>query len=128
MPVYSDKYNLGASLNLAAILSNDSYLPKELMASIDTAFGGQWLKNALQFGLIQQNGEKLFEQLLGHQGLLIENTLEQLLTRGKRSASSEERDEEKPKHILRNIFKKVRPCLILILQQSDSQSYLIIKY
>jgi hypothetical protein len=120
MPVYSDKYNLGASLNLAAILSNDSYLPKELMASIDTAFGGQWLKNALQFGLIQQNGEKLFEQLLGHQGLLIENTLEQLITRGKRSASSsEERDEEKPKNILRNIFKKVRPCSILIPQQSD---------
>ena len=34
---------------------------------------------------MQQNGEKLIEQLLGHQGLLIENTLEQLLTRGKRS-------------------------------------------
>jgi hypothetical protein len=107
LPVYSDKYNLGASLNLAAILSNDSYLPKEVMASIDTAFGGQWLKNALQFGLIQDNGEKLFEQLLGHQGLLIENTLEQLITRGKRSSSSEERDEEKPKQILRSIFKKL---------------------
>lgn len=105
---YSQKYNIGASLNLGAILSNDSYLPKELMASIDTAFAGQWLKNALQFGLMQQNGEKLIEELLGHQGLLVENTLEQLLTRGRRSSvSSEERDEDKPKTILRSIFKKV---------------------
>jgi hypothetical protein len=81
------------------------------MASIDTAFGGEWLKNFLQFGLIQQNGEKLFEQLLGHQGLLVENTLEKLIIRGKRnSASSEssEESEEKPKTILRNLFKKVR--------------------
>jgi hypothetical protein len=106
LPFYSTKYNLGASLNLGAILSNDSYLPKELMASLDTAFAGQWLKNAIQFGMIQQNGEKLIEKLLGHQGLLVENTLEQLLTRGQRSSSSEER-EEKPKSILRSIFKKL---------------------
>jgi len=114
LPVYSTKYNLGASLNLGAILSNDSYLPKELMASLDTAFAGQWLKNALQFGLIQQNGEKLIEKLLGHQGLLVENTLEQLLTRGQRQTSQEERersseelDQEKPKSVLRSIFKKL---------------------
>ena len=111
MPVYSQKYNLGASLNLGAILSNDSYLPKELMAGIDTAFAGQWLKNALQFGMVQQNAEKLIEKLLGHQGLLVENTLEQLLTRGQRQSSSqessEERDQEQPKSILRNLFKKV---------------------
>ncbi len=113
LPIYSTKYNMGASLNLAALLSNDSYLPKELMASLDTAFAGQWLKNALQFGMIQQNGEKLIEKLLGHQGLLVENTIEQLLTRGQRSSSfksQEERDEEReeePKSILRSIFKKV---------------------
>jgi hypothetical protein len=107
---YSQKYNAGVSLNLGTILTNDSFLPKELMAGIDTALGGQWHKNVFQFGAIQQNGEKLVERLLGHQGLLIEKTLEQLLTRGKRSSSSSasnEQDDVQPRSYLRQLYNKL---------------------
>jgi hypothetical protein len=42
--IYSDFYQTGATLDLAALFSNDSFLPKELSAAFESVFAGSWTK------------------------------------------------------------------------------------
>lgn len=104
MQTYDQKRSIGATFEYASIMTNDSYIPKELMASVSSIFMGHWNKHLAQIGFVQQNGEELIEKLLGSEGLLTENSLEQLFVRGKRSSKS---SEEEPRNLLKSIFQKL---------------------
>jgi hypothetical protein len=82
---YDEDWDVGTSLNLGVIFGNDSFIPKEAMASLGTLVRGEWNKFIAQIGFVQQNTENLIEKLLGHQGLLVEKSFEQLITRGRRA-------------------------------------------
>jgi len=100
---YDEDLDIGASLNLGVIFGNDSFIPKEAMASLGTLARGEWNKFVAQIGFVQQNTENLIEKLLGHQGLLVDKSFEQLITRGRRALA----DQQNPSGYLRTLFQKV---------------------
>ncbi|GMT06779.1 hypothetical protein PENTCL1PPCAC_28953, partial [Pristionchus entomophagus] len=96
--LYNEENKSGASLNWATIFSNDSVLPKEVMASLETTFSGQWNKYLAQIGITQNNIDqvlyKIWEQV-------DQKGLEEVIVRGKRSATF------KPTEMLRGLFSKL---------------------
>jgi hypothetical protein len=100
MPMYNQEEKMGATIRLGAMMTNTSYLPTELMAGLDTIFMGDWVKNALQMGIVQRDIEPVVERVL--RGLL-SRPIDELVVRGKRSASSGFR----PAEILRELFTKL---------------------
>lgn len=64
MPLFSETFQLGATFDFASILSNDSVLPKEVLASLDSVYGGQWNKYFAQIGFTQQSIDRLLYKLL----------------------------------------------------------------
>nr|Q94637.2 RecName: Full=Vitellogenin-6; Short=OTI-VIT-6; Contains: RecName: Full=VT3; Contains: RecName: Full=VT2; Flags: Precursor [Oscheius tipulae]AAB49749.2 vitellogenin [Oscheius tipulae] len=90
----------GATLNWATIFSNDSVLPKEITASLETVFGGEWNKYLAQIGLYQNNLDSVLSKLLQK---VEETGLEQLVVRGKRSSSF-----FRPAEMLRSLVESLR--------------------
>ncbi|KAF8354420.1 hypothetical protein PRIPAC_96043 [Pristionchus pacificus] len=95
--VYNEENKNGATLNWAALFSNDSVLPKEVMTTLETAFAGQWNKYLAQVGFQQQNIDQVLYKLLEK---VEKSGLEEVLVRGKRSSF-------KPTEILRGLFSKL---------------------
>ncbi|KAF8354771.1 hypothetical protein PRIPAC_96394 [Pristionchus pacificus] len=95
--VYNEENKNGASLNWAALFSNDSVLPKEVMTTLETAFAGQWNKYLAQVGFQQHNIDQVFYKLLEK---VEKSGLEEVLVRGKRSSF-------KPTDVLSGIFSKL---------------------
>ncbi|GMT05795.1 hypothetical protein PENTCL1PPCAC_27969, partial [Pristionchus entomophagus] len=96
--LYNEENKSGATLNWAALFSNDSVLPKEVMTTLETTFAGQWNKYLAQIGFSQNNIDqvlyKIWEQV-------DQKGLEEVIVRGKRSATF------KPTEILRGLFSKL---------------------
>jgi HEAT repeat protein len=95
--MYNKEQKIGGALKMGMMLTNQSYLPAEIMAGIDTVFMGDWVKNLLSVGIVQRDVEPVIESLLRS---TMGRGLEGILTRGKRSASG-------PGQVLRQLFQKL---------------------
>ncbi|KAF8353577.1 hypothetical protein PRIPAC_95200 [Pristionchus pacificus] len=95
--VYNEENKNGATLNWAALFSNDSVLPKEVMTTLETAFAGQWNKYLAQVGFQQHNIDQVLYKLLEK---VEKSGLEEVLVRGKRSSF-------KPTEVLSGLFSKL---------------------
>ncbi|CAI4220679.1 unnamed protein product, partial [Auanema sp. JU1783] len=97
--LFNNEYMTGASLNWASLFTSDSILPKEIMASLDSVFGGEWNKYLAQVGLYQNNMDVILNKMIRK---IEETGLETLVVRGKRSATF------RPAELLRTIAQKLR--------------------
>ncbi|KAJ1370298.1 hypothetical protein KIN20_031989 [Parelaphostrongylus tenuis] len=88
----------GSTLSLQTLFTKDSALPKDLLASFDTLFGGEWNKYFAQIGFSQQNIDESLSKLL-HK--FEDANMEQFVVRGKRSTSYRTTD------ILKTIYEKL---------------------
>lgn len=98
LPYYHNYHKVGLTLDLAAIFTKDSILPRELMASTDTLIYSHWKKHAAQLGFIQYNFEQLLEKLIRN---IEEKNIDEVVVRGKRSVSF------RPDELLRSLYKKL---------------------
>ena len=98
--LYDNEYLTGASLNWAVLFANDSVLPKEVMASLDSVFAGEWNKYLAQIGFAQQNIDQVLYKLLQK---LDDNeySMDEFVVRGKRSSAL------KPAEALRKLMEKM---------------------
>ncbi|EPB71152.1 hypothetical protein ANCCEY_09758 [Ancylostoma ceylanicum] len=88
----------GTSLSMHNLFTKDSMLPKELLASLDIIFGGEWYKHFLQLGVSQQNVDEILNKLVRK----IEHMdMEQLVVRRKRSTLYA------PSEIFKRIYEKL---------------------
>ncbi|KIH69020.1 von Willebrand factor type D domain protein [Ancylostoma duodenale] len=88
----------GTSLTMHNLFTKDSVLPKELITSLDTIFGGEWYKHFLQLGVSQQNVDEILNKLLRR----FENMdMEKFVVRGKRSTLYA------PTEIFKRIYEKL---------------------
>lgn len=90
----------GVTTNWATLFSNDSILPKEVTASLDSVFGGEWNKYLAQLGLVQNNLDVVLAKILQK---VEETGIEQLVVRGKRSSSF-----FRPADMLRSLIESLR--------------------
>lgn len=97
--LYSSKYYTGASINWAALFTNNSMLPSELSASLDTVLAGQWNKYLAQIGMSQKNIDQVLYQLIDR--LDESESWDEVVVRGKRSASM------RPAEVLRQLMQKM---------------------
>uniref|UniRef100_A0A1I7X9X0 Vitellogenin domain-containing protein n=1 Tax=Heterorhabditis bacteriophora TaxID=37862 RepID=A0A1I7X9X0_HETBA len=97
--MFSSDYETGAAINWAALFSNDSILPKEVMASVDSLLGGQWNKYLIQVGFLQHNLDLVLNSILQK---IEESGVEQLVVRGRRSTVF------RPTELLRSLYQKLR--------------------
>lgn len=64
VPLYSKLLDVGMTFDFSTVFGNDSALPQELVASMNTLIGGDWKKNLLQLGFSQQNLDKILNVLI----------------------------------------------------------------
>jgi HEAT repeat protein len=95
--MYNKEQKIGGAIKMGMMLTNQSYLPAEIMAGLDTVFMGDWVKNLLSVGIVQRDVEPILENLLRS---TMGRGLEGILTRGKRSAAG-------PGQVLRQLFQKL---------------------
>ncbi|CAI2356818.1 unnamed protein product [Caenorhabditis sp. 36 PRJEB53466] len=55
IPMFSQNAYSGAQFDFAAVFEKNSFLPKDLHASLDSVFGGNWYKYLAQIGFSQQH-------------------------------------------------------------------------
>ncbi|VDL71114.1 unnamed protein product [Nippostrongylus brasiliensis] len=91
-------HKYGVLFDMHSLITKDSILPKELLTSLDTIFGGEWYKHFLQLGFSQQNIDEILNKLL-HK--LQESDMEHLVVRGKRSSIYH------PAELFRSIYEKL---------------------
>jgi hypothetical protein len=72
--------------SFAALFSNDSSLPTEIMMQLDAAFRDHFIPAYQQFGIHQQDIEQLVRKLYERIGT---QPMNEILTRGKRSTLSD---------------------------------------
>ncbi|CAJ0581764.1 unnamed protein product, partial [Mesorhabditis spiculigera] len=87
------------SIELSSVFSNNSMLPKELMASVDALFAGHWNKNFLQIGATQKGLDRVLRNVLPKVASI--RSIDDVVTRGKRSIF------ESPKQMLQGLFEKL---------------------
>ncbi|PIO56040.1 hypothetical protein TELCIR_22566 [Teladorsagia circumcincta] len=63
LPMFKEEIMTGVNMDFATIFGKNSVWPKELMVKLDTVFSGMWNKYLFQFGITQQNIEKILEKL-----------------------------------------------------------------
>ncbi|CCD63027.1 Vitellogenin-5 [Caenorhabditis elegans] len=109
LPLFNSEWLSGVQFDFATIFEKNAFLPKEVQASFETVFGGNWNKYFAQVGFSQQN----FEQV-------ILKTLEKLSLYGKQSDELRSRRVQSGIQMLQEIVKKmnIRPRV----QQTDSQN------
>ena len=105
-PFYDEENKMGGAFDWSLLFSNDSVLPKEIQASLDGVIAGQWNKYLASAGVSQQNVDQLLYKLIKK---IDEQGIEEILVRGKRSASF------RPSDILRGLFTK----LSIVTRRSD---------
>ncbi|KAF8354017.1 hypothetical protein PRIPAC_95640 [Pristionchus pacificus] len=111
--IYNEENKNGATLNWAALFSNNSVLPTEVMTSLETAFAGQWNKYLAQIGIHQHNIDQVLYKILEK---VEKSGLEEVLVRGKRSSF-------KPTEILRGLFSKLA---IVSRKQSEHDPHALV--
>uniref|UniRef100_A0A914XQ29 Vitellogenin domain-containing protein n=1 Tax=Panagrolaimus superbus TaxID=310955 RepID=A0A914XQ29_9BILA len=79
-------HELATQLNFAALFSNDSSFPKEIMTTMNLLANNRMIPNTYQLGMHTQNAEHFIERLYNSMN---EKDLDQLLVRGRRSIAEE---------------------------------------
>uniref|UniRef100_A0A1I7TAZ9 Vitellogenin domain-containing protein n=1 Tax=Caenorhabditis tropicalis TaxID=1561998 RepID=A0A1I7TAZ9_9PELO len=64
LPFFAQNAFSGAQFDFAAIFEKNSFLPKDLSASLDTVFGGNWNKYFAQVGFTQQHMDQYIYKIL----------------------------------------------------------------
>ena len=99
---YSRDYESGWSANWAALFTNDSVLPNDVIAGLDGLFAGHFAKNLFQVGFSQHNMDSLITKLFNK---IEENGLNEVIVRGKRAASE---SSFKPIEMLSNLYERLK--------------------
>ncbi|EFO82256.1 hypothetical protein CRE_00509 [Caenorhabditis remanei] len=73
LPLFVQNAFSGAQFDFAAIFEKNSFLPKDLHASLDAVFGGNWIKYFAQIGFSQQNMDQYLYKLSKSSSLLRRN-------------------------------------------------------
>ncbi|ULT81825.1 hypothetical protein L3Y34_011647 [Caenorhabditis briggsae] len=109
LPIFHSEMLSGVQFDFATIFEKNAFLPKEVQASFESVFGGNWNKYLVQVGFSQQN----FEQV-------IVKALERLSRYGKQSNELRSRRVQSGIQMLQEIVKKmnIRPRV----QRTDAQS------
>ncbi|UMM41132.1 hypothetical protein L5515_017526 [Caenorhabditis briggsae] len=109
LPIFHSEMLSGVQFDFATIFEKNAFLPKEVQASFESVFGGNWNKYLVQVGFSQQN----FEQV-------IVKALERLSRYGKQSDELRSRRVQSGIQMLQEIVKKmnIRPRV----QRTDAQS------
>ncbi|GMT35754.1 hypothetical protein PFISCL1PPCAC_27051, partial [Pristionchus fissidentatus] len=83
---YSKEYLSGASMTWSQLFSNESIIPSEISASLDTLVGGEWYSHLAEIGFSQENIHAIVSRLYQ---LVKENEdeIEEIMVRGKRSST-----------------------------------------
>ncbi|CAD6187530.1 unnamed protein product [Caenorhabditis auriculariae] len=84
LPFFSEEALSGAQFDMAAIFGKNSVLPKELTASLDSVFGGNWNKYLVQMGFSQNNLDQIVMKALNK---LQKMDSEKTVVRGRRVQS-----------------------------------------
>ncbi|GMT07088.1 hypothetical protein PENTCL1PPCAC_29262, partial [Pristionchus entomophagus] len=95
--LYNEQIASGASLNWAALFSNDSVLPKEISGNHETLLNGQMYKHLAQIKMTQHNIDQLLAKLIREN----RKELEEIVVRGKRASGF------KPDQLLRELSSKL---------------------
>ncbi|EGT30573.1 hypothetical protein CAEBREN_25808 [Caenorhabditis brenneri] len=108
LPLFNSEMLSGVQFDFATIFEKNAYLPKEIQASMESVFGGNWNKYLAQVGFSQQN----FEQV-------IIKALEKLSAYGKQSDELRSSRVQSGIQMLQEIVKKmnIRPRV----QKTESQ-------
>jgi len=104
-------------LSFARIYSNDSGLPKELMAQLDASFLEHFIPNFAQIGMHQQNADQVISKLFDHIG---SHTVDEILVRGRRSTM--QRMAADPIQTMKQMFERLR---IVARRQQNVESQLM---
>ncbi|CAP32807.2 Protein CBR-VIT-4 [Caenorhabditis briggsae] len=109
LPIFHSEMLSGVQFDFATIFEKNAFLPKEVQASFESVFGGNWNKYLVQVGFSQQN----FEQV-------IVKALERLSRYGKQSNELRSRRVQSGIQMLQEIVKKmnIRPRV----HRTDAQS------
>ncbi|CAJ0581205.1 unnamed protein product, partial [Mesorhabditis spiculigera] len=99
------KLDLGLSVDMASIFTNESILPAELLANFDSLFAGQWNKHLGQIGLTQQNLDRVLYSLINKYDKSEESST---ITRGMRSSK------------VNNILKELASEMKIVQRRSES--------
>lgn len=117
---HSDKYDRDFGIDLGMIMSNSSYLPRKLAATLNLNSHSQWLKHLLTVGVSQKGAQHWLKQLYSKRGP-IERSLDDILRRSPRSAKT-----QSPKNELKRIFEKLN--IRDRYSSSEQDSSLVIPY
>ncbi|KAK6060403.1 von Willebrand factor type D domain protein [Cooperia oncophora] len=63
LPLFKEEIMTGVNVDFATIFGKNTVWPKELMVKLDTVLSGMWSKYFFQFGISQQNIEKILNKL-----------------------------------------------------------------
>ncbi|KAE9553920.1 hypothetical protein FO519_002846 [Halicephalobus sp. NKZ332] len=113
----SQIHDLLTQFNLATVFGNDSYLPKEIMASMDLLVTGRLQQNFYQTGLHTQDLEQLVERLYSS---LQSKSFDEIVTRGRRSLT----EEYNPLNMLKNLYNKMQ----IVTRRNSQGSPLLMLY
>ncbi|KAK5982851.1 Lipoprotein amino terminal region [Trichostrongylus colubriformis] len=104
LPMFKEEIMTGANMDFATIFGKNTVWPKELMVKLDTVFSGMWNKYLFQFGITQQNIEKILN-MLSDKLMRMEKTTNTVV-RGRRIRES--------LNLLKDIAKKlgIRPRVV----------------
>jgi len=83
---HSQFHEIASQFNFAALFSNDSRLPKEIMATVNLLSNSRMVPNTYQLGIHTQDIEQLFERLYN---AVDSKTFDDIVTRGRRSITEE---------------------------------------
>uniref|UniRef100_A0A914CNF1 Vitellogenin n=1 Tax=Acrobeloides nanus TaxID=290746 RepID=A0A914CNF1_9BILA len=108
----SNWHEFGSLLTFASIFSNDSYLPKEIMASLDKMMDGRLIQNNWQLGVHMQELEQLTARLAQN---IESKGFDDIIIRGRRSLAS----EYNPVEMLKSLFNKLQ---LVARQRSSSDA------
>ncbi|CAD5232611.1 unnamed protein product [Bursaphelenchus xylophilus] len=108
-----------SAFTFSSILSNDSYIPKDLQLSVDALINRHLLPIFAQYGIRQQNIEKVVDQLLQK---LVDQPTDKILVRGRRSAM--QKMVNSPVQTLKSIFDQLK---IVVRRNENAPQFLAYK-
>lgn len=117
----SQKYRMGANINLGSIYTNKSPIPRVLAADVSANFLGMWNNHLFTYGIVNTNMEGLLQKYLGNRGYWNEMDLEDVLIRNPRSAS------QSPKQVLKKLWQKLKTVQRNLPNQPEGYVFLKFK-
>jgi HEAT repeat protein len=125
---YSRKFHLGADVNFASLINNETFVPQFSAVNLHLTALGFWSKNILGLSVAQENVESLVARYL-RRTELSDISLDDILSRSPRSAASSLKELknvwEQLKTVARKMDNQGTPKAYANLQMKDQSFFML---